>query len=38
MHKQKKLLKPEDVTHKIYLLVNSNIYWSNPVININDIK
>lgn len=38
MHKQKKLLKPEDVARKIYSLINTNKYWSNPVINIKDIK
>ena len=38
MHKQKKLLKPEDVARKIYSLINSNIYWSNPIIDIKDIK
>lgn len=38
MFKQKKLLKPKQVAHKIYSLINSDKYWSNPVININDIK
>ena len=38
MFKQKKLLKPKQVARKIYSLINSDIYWSGPVININDIE
>ncbi len=36
--KEKKLLTPEMVASKIYFLLNSNKYWSSPVINISDIK
>ena len=36
--KQKRLLKSELVAQKIYSLFKSDQYWSNPVININDIN
>lgn len=36
--RQKKLLKPELVAHKIYSLLKSDQYWSTPVINISDIR
>lgn len=38
MFKQKKLLKPEMVAHKIYALLLSDKYWVSPVIDICDIN
>jgi NAD(P)-dependent dehydrogenase (short-subunit alcohol dehydrogenase family) len=34
---QKKLLAPKQVAHKIYFLLNSDKYWSNPIIDISEI-
>ena len=35
--KQKKLLKPEWVAHKIYSLLKPDLHWTRPVIDISEI-
>lgn len=36
--REKKLLKPEIVAHKIYFLLKSDQYWSSPILDISDIN